>query len=223
MPHFDDSMMITCWAPLVDADASNGCLHVCPYRFGDGPLRHWYPTIHGGADYLEIALEDFPAGSDREPVMIPMRAGDVLLLHNQTPHMSGPNDSDTTRWSMDLRYGKLHGEPNNATESPEDYTEDRDPFSIARAPREADFVLCDTRQPEREVRTGAEFLGVRQRWAAKAKLVQRAVENTGAKRGARFGYTARDWRPRSEKETPWAPAPVGSPLLSGEAAAQPRL
>ena len=84
-------------------------------------------------------------------------------------------------------------------------------------------MLCDTRRPEREVRTGAEFLGVRQRWAAKAKLVQRAVENTGAKRGARFGYTARDWRPRSEKETPWAPAPVGSPLLSGEAAAQPRL
>ena len=39
----------------------------------------------------------------------------------------------------------------------------------------------------------------------------------GAKRGARFGYTSRDWRPRSEKETPWAPAPVGSPLLSGEA------
>ena len=39
-----------------------------------------------------------------EALTLPMDKGDVLLMDKQTPHRSTPNNADTVRWSMDLRY-----------------------------------------------------------------------------------------------------------------------
>ncbi len=33
-----------------------------------------------------------------------MRVGDALLIHQHLPHVSPPNRSDHTRWSVDIRY-----------------------------------------------------------------------------------------------------------------------
>ena len=41
-----------------------------------------------------------------ESLTLPMDKGDVLLMDKQTPHRSTPNNADTVRWSMDLRYQK---------------------------------------------------------------------------------------------------------------------
>lgn len=130
-------------------------------------------------------------------------AGDVLLLHNLTPHASFTNSTaDTVRWSLDLRYSD-HAAPNNVGESPESYTPERDPVTmyvchcyhskgiataatkivpnlfalkecaptVARLssrracyPPEADFVVTDSRHPEREVRTSEEFQHIRRMW-----------------------------------------------------------
>ena len=58
MPHCDEGLIVTCWIPLVDATAQNGCMHVIPQAHNSGIYRH-YTGGQGG--YLEIAPEDLPA------------------------------------------------------------------------------------------------------------------------------------------------------------------
>ena len=48
-----------------------------------------------------IVEEELP---DTEIATLPMERGDVLLLHKEIPHRSLANQSETIRWSMDLRY-----------------------------------------------------------------------------------------------------------------------
>lgn len=43
-------------------------------------------------------------------IPMPMKRGDVLLLHRRTVHGSLPNESDDIRWSFDLRYNPI-GQP----------------------------------------------------------------------------------------------------------------
>ena len=53
---------------------------------------------------IERRLEE--AMPDVEPLTLPMEKGDVLLMNKEIPHRSTPNNTDTVRWSMDLRYQK---------------------------------------------------------------------------------------------------------------------
>jgi hypothetical protein len=115
----------------------------------------------GKAGYLEIHPDDVP---DIEPIPMECNAGDVLLLNNLTPHASFTNSTaETVRWSLDLRYSD-HAAPNNVGESPESYTPERDPVTMACYPPEADFVVSDSRHPEREVTTSEEFRQIRSAW-----------------------------------------------------------
>ena len=115
----------------------------------------------GKAGYLEIHPDDVPA---LEPIPMECKAGDVLLLHNLTPHASFTNSTaDTVRWSLDLRFSD-HAAPNNVGETPESYTAEREPVTMACYPPEADFVVTDTRHPEREVRSYEEFQKIRSAW-----------------------------------------------------------
>ena len=102
-PHF----ILTVWLPLAPATPENGCLQIIPRTHGRGLVEHVSRVGVGTV----ITDEDLLAS---ESVTLPMDKGDVLLLHKQIPHRSTPNNSDTVRWSMDLRYqemGTLTGRP----------------------------------------------------------------------------------------------------------------
>ncbi len=157
LAHCDRHLIVTCWLPLVDATLENGCLHVIPTVHRDGILRHY---TGGRANFLEVPDDQLPAV---EPVPLPMKAGDVLLLTNLTPHASFANRSDTVRWSIDLRYQGADV-PNNAGEDPAAYTPERDPVTMACYPPEADFVIRNPRDPAREVRSAEHFRQVRARY-----------------------------------------------------------
>ena len=89
----DPQFILTVWIPLVDTDERNGCLKVIPQVHRESKLL-W-------SEGFGISEGNMP---DREILSVPMRRGDLLLLHKLTPHASEPNQTDAIRWSMDLRY-----------------------------------------------------------------------------------------------------------------------
>ena len=92
-PHF----ILTVWLPLCAATPENGCLQILPRAHRNGLVQH---HIKQGLGTV-IIDEEMP---HTEALTLPMDKGDVLLMDKQTPHRSTPNNADTVRWSMDLRY-----------------------------------------------------------------------------------------------------------------------
>ena len=92
-PHF----ILTVWLPLCAATPENGCLQILPRAHQNGLVQH---HIKQGLGTV-IIDEEMPQA---EALTLPMDKGDVLLMDKQTPHRSTPNNADTVRWSMDLRY-----------------------------------------------------------------------------------------------------------------------
>lgn len=88
----DDVFFITAWIPLSDTSEENGCLRVMPGV-------HLNKTV-----YWDNQMPDSDA------VSVPMKRGDVILIHKLTPHSSGPNQTNAIRWSMDVRY-QMRGTP----------------------------------------------------------------------------------------------------------------
>ena len=93
-PDADPYFMLTIWIPIVDVTLENGCLEVMPGSHKNGLRKHVTP----GAS---IPPEERPA---IEPKPLPVAAGGVILFHNYTLHSARPNETDTVRWSFDLRY-----------------------------------------------------------------------------------------------------------------------
>ncbi|MFT5377306.1 MAG: phytanoyl-CoA hydroxylase [Candidatus Latescibacterota bacterium] len=96
LPEADDTLVVTSWIPLVDADANNGTLHVFPRLHHGEILRH----VRCPYGWM-VDPELLPS---QEPVILPVRKGSLILLHGRTPHGSLPNGSDSVRWSLDLRW-----------------------------------------------------------------------------------------------------------------------
>jgi phytanoyl-CoA hydroxylase len=88
----------TVWIPLVDVDARNGCMQVVPGSNHAGMIDHEKANDEG--DFLVLRGEPDPA----QVLTVPMRPGDVLVMHNLTWHRSLMNHADTVRWSIDLRF-----------------------------------------------------------------------------------------------------------------------
>lgn len=105
---------VTAWVPLVDANATNGCMQVVrgAHRSG-GTLTH--ACCVGGTWYTETTPEEIEAtlGADmrHDVVTCEVPFGSVLLLNNLVPHRSLPNYSGGIRWSLDLRWQRAD-EPN---------------------------------------------------------------------------------------------------------------
>lgn len=164
MSHCDSQMIVTCWVPLVDATVENGCLWVQPKTHVNGILTH---HTRPGKGYLVIADDDLPPA---ESLPIEMKAGDVLLLTNITPHCSKENTSEDVRWSFDLRYQGANV-PNNVGQLPEEFDPQRAPVEMACHPPEADFIVRSPSQPEREIRTPQEFHMLRERYEQANNIV----------------------------------------------------
>ncbi|WP_442484551.1 phytanoyl-CoA dioxygenase family protein [Aeoliella sp. SH292] len=91
----DDTPILTVWIPICDATENNGCLAVIPGSHRRG-LAHHCPGGNG-LTIPERLLES-------QAMPLPMKPGSILCLHRLTKHSSLPNNSDTVRWSFDLRY-----------------------------------------------------------------------------------------------------------------------
>lgn len=98
MPEADETFILTCWMPLTRATVENGCMQVYPRSHNDGLAAH----CPGGPGGLAIPVTLLPA---REPTVLPMEPGSVLLMTPQTMHSSLDNvTDDEVRISLDLHY-----------------------------------------------------------------------------------------------------------------------
>ncbi len=96
---------LTCWVALTDATEDNGCPHVVPGLHRAGTLLHRYNDPLG----WEI-FETHP-----DAVAAPVRKGGVVVFSSLTPHLTGPNTTDSIRKSYILQYAPdgasvLHGD-----------------------------------------------------------------------------------------------------------------
>jgi ectoine hydroxylase-related dioxygenase (phytanoyl-CoA dioxygenase family) len=85
------SVRLAAWIPLCDVDAKSGALEIIPGAW-EGPLPH---SANDG--HFEIHEDNVPAG-DRQ--VVPMQAGDVLLLDRYVPHRALPTHGLQGRWSI---------------------------------------------------------------------------------------------------------------------------
>jgi phytanoyl-CoA hydroxylase len=97
LPEADGSEIITVWLPLLDATEEMGCLTVLPGAHKAGHLPHEVVPAYGTA-IIPAAMPRIP------PARLPVRRGDVILMHRHCPHHSAPNRSQVCRWSLDLRF-----------------------------------------------------------------------------------------------------------------------
>lgn len=118
----DPVFILTVWLPLRDTDEENGCLQIIP-RVHHSRTVYW-------SEGFGIEEGRLPEG---EVLSLPMRKGDVLLMHKLIPHRSIPNRSGTIRWSLDLRYQQT-GLPTGRSFYPN---------FIVRSRRHPEFVLSD--------------------------------------------------------------------------------
>ncbi len=103
LPDGDDTLIVTCWIPMVDATIEKGCLWLAPRRHQRGVMRHVKRNV-GSKIALEIPSEDLP---EFERIPIPLKVGSVLLFNSMLPHGSLVNRTQAIRWSLDLRYQAL--------------------------------------------------------------------------------------------------------------------
>ena len=120
----DDSDIVTCWMPLVDATVENGCMEVLPGAWKLGHLEH---VADNGTTIRHDLLPD------TAPRPVPVRKGGIVFMHRYTPHRSTPNYTDSVRWSLDLRYQPT-GQPTGRPFHPE---------FVARSPSHPETVFTD--------------------------------------------------------------------------------
>ena len=118
----DPVFILTVWLPLCDTDEENGCLQIIPRVHHRGTV-YW-------SEGFGIEESGLPEG---KVLSLPMKKGDVLLMHKLIPHRSIPNRSGSIRWSLDLRYQQT-GLPTGRSFYPN---------FIVRSQRHPEFVLSD--------------------------------------------------------------------------------
>jgi len=85
---------LTCWVALTDATLDNGCPHVVRGLHRMGTLQHHYVDPLG----WEI-FEDHP-----DAVAAPVGKGGIVVFSSLSPHLTGPNTTDTVRKAYILQY-----------------------------------------------------------------------------------------------------------------------
>ncbi|TLS48245.1 phytanoyl-CoA dioxygenase family protein [Paenibacillus antri] len=106
-PDANANPVITVWIPLVDANETNGCLHIKP-RTHRKRLLKWHRESLTGTGYT--ALKETQLGN-RQTVALPVSAGSAILFNDRCLHMSTANHSNEVRWSVDLRYQPTDQDP----------------------------------------------------------------------------------------------------------------
>jgi len=85
-----DDKGITCWIPLQDVNAENGCMHFIDGGHLDGVLTH--RSVEGvKSDLLTCDVDE------TRMVVCPIKRGSVTFHHSKTPHMTTANASRAWR------------------------------------------------------------------------------------------------------------------------------
>ena len=129
-PDADESLILTVWYPLMDADEENGCLQVIPGSHRGEELLTHCPGGKKVLGSLHVPESEFEVG---KAVPVPVKKGDALFMTKYTIHSSLPNNSDRVRFSMDLRYNPI-GQSTGRTSFP---------GFVARSRSNADSELHD--------------------------------------------------------------------------------
>lgn len=85
-----DDRGITCWIPLQDVDATNGCMHFIDRGHRDGVLPH-HLVAGVQSDLITCEVDE------SRMVVCPIQRGSVTFHHSKTPHMTNANRSKTMR------------------------------------------------------------------------------------------------------------------------------
>ncbi|MDE0072286.1 MAG: phytanoyl-CoA dioxygenase family protein [Caldilineaceae bacterium] len=103
----DDTDLLSVWVAITDATTENSCMVMIPGSHrADVALHCLTYDRQGFAGSAQLTIPQEYRGP-KEPMPVPMRAGDVLFFHRMTMHASLPNVSNGIRWSFDLRYNPL--------------------------------------------------------------------------------------------------------------------
>ena len=108
-PDANSNPVITVWIPVVDATEVNGCLYVWP-RTHRTRMLSYHAEEKSGTQYTQIDDKHL-SRIEREQVALPVPAGSAILFNDRCVHMSTPNQADTVRWSVDLRYQPTDQDP----------------------------------------------------------------------------------------------------------------
>ena len=100
-PELNATPVISVWLPFVAANRANGCLWILP-RTHRQKLQSRHAEPYSGTGFLEIDGAHMPV--DRKPIPLRVDAGDDVLFNDRCIHRSGVNQSDSVRWSLDLRH-----------------------------------------------------------------------------------------------------------------------
>ena len=86
---------LTCWIALTDATIENGCPQVVSGLHKDGTLAHYYVDTLGYE-----CFEEPPS----EPIIAEVKAGGAVFFSSLTPHLTGPNFTNSTRKAYIVQY-----------------------------------------------------------------------------------------------------------------------
>jgi ectoine hydroxylase-related dioxygenase (phytanoyl-CoA dioxygenase family) len=105
--YIEPQQYLTCWVPLTDAHAANGCPQVAPGVHRRGTLDHTYVEPLGFECFAEPPVA---------PQVVEAPVGSVVVFSSLTPHLTGPNTTDDVRKAYILQYAPagaelLHGDP----------------------------------------------------------------------------------------------------------------
>lgn len=116
----DPERSVTLWAALTDATVANGTLRVIPGSHRHGYLGTRYDQDAAGEGRGKPLRTDVPAGSP-DPIVVPVAAGQALLLDVRLLHASPSNTGTTARVGLNVRYvapGAIHAHPGHQAPSP---------------------------------------------------------------------------------------------------------
>lgn len=105
-PHQDASFLYAeplhlagLWLALDDATPENGCLEFVP-RSHEWPLKRRYVrtgNVNDGENLLDWTAPPIEV-DDKEFVKVPVKRGDLVVIHGLVVHRSASNTSDKPRW-----------------------------------------------------------------------------------------------------------------------------
>ena len=86
---------LTCWIALTDATIDNGCPQVVPGLHKEGTLAHYYVDTLGYECFEEPPTD---------PLVAEVKAGGAVFFSSLTPHLTGPNFTNSTRKAYIVQY-----------------------------------------------------------------------------------------------------------------------